>query len=141
MEWSKTRPTEDQGPDGDATPQNKKELQAFFGIINYLGKFSPSIANICEPLQKLTLSREVWTWNVSYQGLYNKTKSLIIDEVCMKFYDETKPLYLEIDASGIGLGAALLQTRHGMTCPKDTAPDNTILRPITFASKSLTSAE
>ena len=59
----------------------------------------------------------------------------------MKFYDETKPLYLETDASGIGLGASLLQTRDGMTCPKDTAPDNTILRPIAFASKSLTSAE
>ena len=33
------------------------------------------------------------------------------------------------------------QTTDGMTCQKDTAPDNTILRPITFASKSLTSAE
>ena len=41
----------------------------------------------------------------------------------------------------MGLGATLLQTRDGMTCPKDTAPDNTILRPIAFASKSLTSAE
>ena len=41
----------------------------------------------------------------------------------------------------IGLGTTLLQTRDGRTCPRDTAPDNTILRPITFASKSLTSAE
>ena len=59
----------------------------------------------------------------------------------MKFYNETKPLYLETDASGIGLGAALLQTRDSTTCPKGIVPDNTILRPITFASKSLTSAE
>ena len=59
----------------------------------------------------------------------------------MKFYDETKPLYLETDASGIGLGATMLKTRDGITCSKDAAPDNTILRPIMFASKSLTSAE
>ena len=59
----------------------------------------------------------------------------------MKFYDETKPLYLKTDASGVGLGTALLQTRDGTTCPKDIVPDNTILRPITFASKSLTNAE
>ena len=29
---------------------NKKELQAFLGIINYLSKFSPSTASVCEPL-------------------------------------------------------------------------------------------
>ena len=86
-------------------------------------------------------SRAVWTWNVSYQALYDKTKSLIKNDRCIKFYNKTKPLYLETDASGIGLGTALLQTRDGATCQKDTAPYNTILRPNVFASKSLTSAE
>ena len=38
MAWSKTRPTKAQGTDGNATP-NKKELQAFLGIINYLGNY------------------------------------------------------------------------------------------------------
>ena len=45
-------------------------------------------------------------------------KSLIKVNACMKFYGETKPLYLETDASTIGLSAALLQTRDGMTCLK-----------------------
>ena len=45
----------------------------------------------------------------------------------MKFYDETKPFYLKTDASGTGLSAALLQTRDGTSCPKDSTPDNTIL--------------
>ena len=31
-------------------PLNKKEFQAFLGIINNLGKFSPSTGNVCEPL-------------------------------------------------------------------------------------------
>ena len=59
----------------------------------------------------------------------------------MKFYDGTKPLYLETDASRIGFGAVLLQTRDGMTCPKHSVTDNTILQPIVFVSKILTSAE
>ena len=29
----------------------------------------------------------------------------------MTFYDETKPLYIEMYASAVGFGAALLQTR------------------------------
>ena len=59
----------------------------------------------------------------------------------MKFYDDTKPLYLETDAFGIGLGAALLQLWDNTDCQKGMAPDNTILCPITFAIKSLTGAE
>ena len=59
----------------------------------------------------------------------------------MEFYDETKPLYLETNTSGVGLGAGLLQTRSGTSCPRDMAPDNNILRPSVFASKSLSSTE
>ena len=66
---------------------------------------------------------------------YDEAKSLIEDNVCMKFYDETTSLNLDTDASGIGLSTILLQTRDGMTCLRHTAPDNTILRPIMFASK------
>ena len=59
----------------------------------------------------------------------------------MKFYDEIHPPCLEIDASVIRPRAAILQTRIDTSCPRDKAPDNIILRPITFASKSLSSAE
>ena len=59
----------------------------------------------------------------------------------MKFYDDTKLLYLETDASGVGLGTALLQLHNNKTCQKGMAPGNIILHPIVFASKSLTGAE
>ena len=121
-------------------PKKKKELQAFLTIINYLNKFSPGTSEVCKPLRKLMSSKMTWTWNASYQQLFNKAKSLIKVEMCMKFYD-TKPLYLKTDASGIGLGAALLQLRDNTRCQKDTAPDNINLHPIAFASKSLTGAE
>ena len=78
--------------------------------------------------------------DTAYQQLFHKAKSLIKVDVWMKFYD-TKLLYLETDASGIGLEAALLQLCNNTTCQKGTAPDNTILCPIAFASKSLTGAE
>ena len=40
-------------------PNNKKELQAFLGIINYLCKFSPGTADVCDPLCKLTFSKTI----------------------------------------------------------------------------------
>ena len=122
-------------------PKNKKELQAFLGVINYLGKFYPGTTNMGDPLHKLTSSKVTWTWNASYQALFNKAKSLIKENMCMQFYDNTKPLYLETDASGVGPGVALLQMHEGTACQEDIAPDNTTLCPIAFASKHLTGAE
>ena len=114
----------------------KRSSRLSFSIINYLGKFSPGTADVCDPLCKLTSSKVTWTWNASYQSLFNKAKLLIKSNMCMRFYNDTKPLYLETDASGVSLGAALLQTWEGTTCQKDTVPDNTILHPTAFASKS-----
>ena len=77
-------------------PKNKKELHAFLGIINYLCKFSPGTAQVSELLCKL-ICKTTWTWNTSYQQLFDNAKSIIKADVCMKFYDSSKPLYLETD--------------------------------------------
>ena len=76
--------------------------------------------------------------NVS--GSINKAKILIKD-ACMDFYDTSRTLYLETDASSVGLGARLLQVRKGMNCRHDKVPDNGNRCPTAFASKSLSSAE
>ena len=78
---------------------------------------------------------------MTYQKLFDNAKSVIKEDGCMKSYDKTKPLYLETDACGVGLGASLLQTRSGTSCPRDVASDNSLLRPITFGSKSLSNTE
>ena len=59
----------------------------------------------------------------------------------MKYYNDTKLLYLETDASGVGLRASLLQLCDKTTCQKDRVPDNIILHPIAFVSKSSTGIE
>ena len=77
-------------------PKNKKVLQAFLGIINYLGKFSQGTAGVCELLCKITSCRSTWMWNASYQQLFTNAKSIIKADMCMKFCDNSKSLYLEI---------------------------------------------
>ena len=66
-------------------PKNKRELQAFLGILNYQNKFSPGMSEACKLLRKLMSSKATWTWNASYQQLFNKAKSLIKVEMCMEF--------------------------------------------------------
>ena len=63
-----------------------------------------------------------WTWNEKSQKIFNKAKAIIKEDACLKFYDETKPLYIEMDASGVGLEFSLLQTRNNTRCDKDEDP-------------------
>ena len=44
-------------------------------------------------------------------------------------------LYLKGDASGVSLGARLLQVRDGMNCGHDEVPNNAILHPIAFSQQ------
>ena len=61
--------------DGNATTQNK-ELQSFHSIINYLSKSAPATAEECKSLCKLTFLKMEWTWNKSYQDLYERAEAL-----------------------------------------------------------------
>ena len=73
--------------------------------------------------------------------MFDNGKAIIKEDTCIKFYDETKPLYRETNVSGDGLGAALLQRRSNTSCHRDEVVDNSILRPTAFSRKSLTEAE
>ena len=75
------------------------------------------------------------------QDLYDKAKNLLKQDACIQLYDTPKPLYLETDASSISLGAGLLQVRDGMSCWQDKVLKNTALCPVSFARKSISSAE
>ena len=76
------------------------------------------MAEVCEPLCKLTSSKVTRTWNVSYQQLFDKVKSILKADICINFYNDAKPLYLETDASGVSLGKALLQLHDNTVCQK-----------------------
>ena len=77
----------------------------------------------------------------SYQALFDKMKSIIKEDACMKFYEEKKTLCLKTDSSGVGLRAGPIQTRIGTMYPRDVASDNTIMKLIAFAHKSLSATE
>ena len=83
-------------------------------------------AEVCEPLCKLTAVKTDWAWNKTYQDLYEKAKTVVKRNVCLKFYNVARPLYFETDASGIVLGAKLLHVRGGMNCRCDRIPNNAI---------------
>ena len=106
-------------------PKNHKQLQSFLDLINYLQPFFPNLAS------KTTFLREQilhWDWNPSTDATFQKLKQWICKKLLnttFAYFDCTKPVVLQTDASEYGLGAVLLQDG----------------RPIAFASKTLTNVE
>ena len=49
-----------------------------------------------------------------YHDLYDRAKNIIKKDACMKFYNAPRPLYLKTYATGVNLGARLLQVRDGI---------------------------
>ena len=47
------------------TPRNITELQRFLGMVNHVGKFIPSLADLNEPLRQLLHKDAAWTWEAS----------------------------------------------------------------------------
>ena len=43
---------------------NKKEFQSLIDIMNYLGKFSPPIAEVCKSIEKTHTNKAEWIWKL-----------------------------------------------------------------------------
>ena len=115
------------------SPKTKKELQAFLGIINYLSKFPPSTVSICESLRHLTLSNIP---EAIQEGKINNKRR------CMDKILWWDPTTIPRDRCIWRWTWSFPTSNQKCTsCPRDKAPDNSKLRPITFVSKSLSSAE
>ena len=59
----------------------------------------------------------------------------------MKFYNASRTLHLETDASGVSIGAGFLQVRDSMNCVDDEVSDNATLYLIASTRKSISSAQ
>ncbi|XP_048581024.1 uncharacterized protein K02A2.6-like isoform X1 [Nematostella vectensis] len=106
-------------------PQCKKDLQRLLGMINYLSKYIPSMAELTAPLRMLLRKEAAWAWHPEHDAALAKLKTALTSKPVLRFYDIHLPTTLQVDASKSGLGACLLQNGQ----------------PVAYASRALTSAE
>ena len=111
------------------SPDGVSELRRFLGMANQLGKFSPSLATITQPLRELLSKRNSWCWNTEQEAAFDATKQELVKHTVLALYNPTAPTKVSADASSFGLGAVLLQ--H----------DTKQWRPVAFASRSLSEVE
>lgn len=110
-------------------PQNKQELKAYLGLLNYYGQFIPNLSIKLTKFYNLLNKDKEWQWSESHRELFEKTKDWICSDSILTLYDITKPLRLICDAAPQGVGAVLAHVVDGEE------------RPVSFASKTLSAAE
>ena len=80
-------------------PENQKELQQFMGSVNYLSKFLAFLSDLCAPLQLLLSKDTEFIWTDTHTIAFNHLKEHVSNDVKLQFFDSSKPLYIEVDAS------------------------------------------
>ena len=110
-------------------PCNVSEVRRFLGMVNQLGKFSPCVSELTQPLRELLSYKRSWTWGSSQEEAFSQIKAELTKPTVLTLYDPQALTKVSADASSYGVGAVLLQQ----------AGD--IWKPVAYASRSMTETE
>ncbi|CAB3985408.1 Transposon Ty3-G Gag-Pol poly, partial [Paramuricea clavata] len=99
-------------------PTDTKGLKRFLGMVNYLAKFLPLLSDMTEPLRRLEDKDVEWCWLEQHQQAYDTVKKSLAKAPVLRYYDVSKEVTIECDASDTGLGAVLTQDGQPKPSPK-----------------------
>ena len=94
-------------------------------MVKYLTKFIPDLSNINAPIRQLTHKDKAFVWGDAQETAFDKVKELVANSPVLGYYDPSKPLEAQGDAS---------EKRLGFVLPQDG-------KPVSFASRALSDAE
>ncbi|UYV82408.1 K02A2.6-like, partial [Cordylochernes scorpioides] len=111
-------------------PRSTKELKSFLGMVNYLGKFIPNLADKLQPLNSLLSTKNEWVWDEPQKKSFNLLKQELVSRPNLALFDPSRTTIVSADASSFGLGGVLRQEQ----------PDGS-LKPIAYVSRTLSETE
>jgi hypothetical protein len=111
-----------------STPTTLKGLRGFLGFVNRYFSSYPHLAIVSAALARATGKRQ-FEWTSEMEQSFVKTKRALRDVNTPAILAPRRKFVLETDASGVGIGAVLLQEQDGVE------------RPIAFYFKALSDAE
>lgn len=111
-------------------PTTLKQLRSFLGFGNFYRRFIRSFSDIARPLNELLRKDVPFVWTSEREKCFNDMKRRFTTKPVLVMPDQTRPFYVEADASKYATGGVLMQ--------KDS---NGELHPCSFISQTFSPAE
>ena len=90
-------------------PRSKEDVKRFLGFVQYPSWYLPGLSSVDASLGELEKIDVLFHWDQPQQKSFEKIKELASQAPVLLYYDVTKPVTIQCDASGKGFGAVLLQ--------------------------------
>ena len=90
-------------------PQYVETMRSFLGLINYLNRFSPCLAELSDPLREICMQKMEFKLTKACKVSFQQCKEKNSKNIILPYYNPKASMILQTDASKRGLGAVLLQ--------------------------------
>ena len=115
------------------SPNSRQTLQSFLGHMSYVARHVPGLSAVTAKLSELLKKDQKFVWTDEHEVAFQRCKELAGNMATLAHFDEKLDIVVTTDASPVGLGAALSH--------RVKIGNKTYLRPIAYASRTLSQAE
>ena len=88
-------------------PTDVTGVRRLCGMVQYLARYTPNLADDLEPIHALTRSNTESVWSQVCQDAFSRPKRKLSETPVLAYYNPDETLVLQVDSSRDGLGAAL----------------------------------
>ncbi|XP_064622514.1 uncharacterized protein K02A2.6-like [Lineus longissimus] len=106
-------------------PTDIAGVKRLCGMIQYMSRFLPNLANDLGPIRALTGKEAEWSWSTACEQAFQTVNKKLTEAPVLAYFDSSKEIKLQTDSSKDRMGAVLMQEG----------------RPVEYASRSLSNAQ
>lgn len=91
------------------TPKDVPDVRRFLGMVHYVGKFSPRVAELTQPIRDLLKADSDWAWGAMQQRAFEELHKELSSPTVLAQYCPNRETKAAADTSSFGLGGVLSQ--------------------------------